>query len=276
MSNSLGEQVKKLIAHSEAKDWEQCSQLASAVEIELLKTGILFPDKQRALAEQQYMVDLNTTKKILEIGALAAINVSEFQKFKDYYKKLSLWYFNDTVDTWAKSDKRAKIVCLYLLILLSEGEVTTFHSELEFLDKHLGSLEDDEFLSYPVKVDRWLMEGAYQNAWDLLESGLQIPEFDLLSQSLMDAIRDEIARNIELTYDHLPLSSLKALLFFDSEKVAEKYAGTRGWTVQDSVVHFPSRQQDAEGPEDAGTGTDNEYKLILRSLNYAKELETIV
>ena len=58
---------------------------------------------------------------------------------------------------------------LYLLLLLTKGDYAGFHSVLEGLEVELGSrgggLEGDRFLGYPVKLERWLMEGSYDRVW---------------------------------------------------------------------------------------------------------------
>jgi len=171
-------------------------------------------------------------------------------------------------------------------VLRSDGDVTKFHSELEYLDRHIPNLEDDELLSYPIKVDRWLMEGLYQRAWELLNAGLNIPEFDVFNKTLMNAIRDEIAHSTEMAYQELPLTSIKTLLFLENEKDVQTVADDRGWTVANSIVSF---NQDDDDDEDDGIddGFDNDaldfnknvkdnLKVIDNTLDYAINLETIV
>lgn len=88
-------------------------------------------------------------------------------------------------------------------MLRSDGDGTRFHSELEYLDRHIPHSEDNELLSCPIKADRWLMEGLYQRAWELLNAGLNIPEFDVFNKTLMNTIRDEIAHSTEMAYQWL-------------------------------------------------------------------------
>ena len=84
----------------------------------------------------------------------------------------------------------------------------------------------------------------------------------------MNAIREEIARNTEIAYKVLPLSSIKALLFFNSEKESEKFALERGWNVVNGSVIFE---------EEASTVSREEKpSLIEKTLDYAISLETIV
>ena len=59
---------------------------------------------------------------------------------------------------------------LYLLLLLTKGDYAGFHTELEGLEVEMGGargagLEQDKYIGYPVKLERWLMEGSYDRVW---------------------------------------------------------------------------------------------------------------
>lgn len=65
---------------------------------------------------------------------------------------------------------------LYLLLLLTQGRYSEFHSELETLGTRAkegggaGEIEGDRFLGYPIKLERWLMEGSYDRVWKAMKS----------------------------------------------------------------------------------------------------------
>ena len=57
---------------------------------------------------------------------------------------------------------------LYLLLLLTKGDYAGFHTVLEGLEIEeagKGGLDGDEYIQYPVKLERWLMEGSYDRVW---------------------------------------------------------------------------------------------------------------
>lgn len=112
------------------------------------------------------------------------------------------------------------------------------------------------------------MEGSYRKAFDLLEFGSKVSEFDVFTETLTNAIREEIARNTEMAYERLPLISVNALLFFNNEKESEKFALERGWKVEHGSVIFQE--------EDVAEMEVDKPSLIEKSLNYAINLETIV
>ncbi|KAG0660320.1 regulatory particle non-ATPase [Maudiozyma exigua] len=281
---ALGDLVKTLNAAFESKDYESCEKIIPAVKLELIKNKIFLPDFTNT--NEQYINDLNITKRILEIGALTNIFLSRNEAFENDFTQLRTFYFCKN-EKLANSENKSKIICLYLLVLRSDGDVTKFHSELEYLDRHIPNLEDDKLLSYPIKVDRWLMEGLYQRAWELLDAGLNIPEFDVFNMTLMTAIRDEIAHSTEMAYQELPLSSIKTLLFLDNEKDVETVADDRGWTVSNGIVKFNQEDEDDEDEDDIDDGFENDgldfnktardrLKVIDNTLDYAISLETIV
>ncbi|CAL9728525.1 26S proteasome regulatory subunit Rpn12p [Monosporozyma unispora] len=285
-SVALPDLVKSLSVAFNAKDYESCEKLLGPTKVELIKHSLLVPDLQKSNLSESYINDLNITKNILEIGALSSIYLSKFDIYQNYFTQLRQFYFND-IKELNESNNKSKLISLYLLILLSQGDVTKFHSELEYLDKHIKDLENDELLSYPIKVDRWLMEGSYQKAWNLLEVGSAVPELDVFSKTLMDAIRDEVALSTELAYENLPLINIKTLLFFNTEKNAEAFALERGWEITNSIVYFHNKerlnneavQEDLEEQDENANMTGNklaQFKLIKKTMDYAINIETIV
>lgn len=257
--------MKSLCVAFESKDFDSCEKLLTPIKIDLIKHDLLLPDLQSE--NEAYINDLNVSKMFLEIGALVNIYRLDFDAFKSYFVQVRVYYFGNN-SKLSESENKSKLISLYLLVLLSEGEITKFHSELEYLGKHVSNLEEDELLSYPTKVEKWLMEGSYQKACDLLESKSKIPEFDIFTETLMNAIRDEIARNAEIAYKILPLTNIKALLFFNSEKESEKFALERGWKIVNGSVIFEEEENTDQKKET--------QSIIERSLDYAISLETIV
>ncbi|CAR24622.1 PCI domain-containing protein [Lachancea thermotolerans] len=263
---TLLELVKSLNTAFVNGDNSSCQKLLSPVKIELIKSHLLVPDFSKAQENERYLEDLNVAKRVLEIGALCSLRNADFEAYENFFSQLRVFYFSG-IPRLAESENKSKLISLYLLLLLSQGDVTKFHSELEFLGKRLGSLEEDAFLSYPIKVEKWLMEGSYQRAWDLLKSESKIEEFNVFTQTLMDAIREEIGRNTELAYHKLPLFNVKALLFFESEKDTEQFALARGWKVSGGCIVFD---------EEEVADDHHQTSIVEKALDYAINLESIV
>lgn len=262
---SLLDMMKSLCVAFGSQDYTNCQKLLGPIKTELIKNNLLIPDLQSK--NEAYINDLAIANKFLEIGALVSIYTLDFEAFQNFFVQARVYYFCSNPKL-SESENKSKLISLYLLVLLSKGEITKFHSQLEYLSRNIGNLEEDELLSYPINVEKRLMEGSYRKAFDLLSSSSKIPEFDVFTGTLMDAIREEIARNTEMAYDRLPLMSINALLFFDNEKESERFALERGWTVDHGSVYF--------GEEDSANVTVEEPTLIEKTLKYAINLEAIV
>ena len=75
---------------------------------------------------------------------------------------------------------------LYLLLLLTKGDYAGFHTVLEGLEIEVagkGDLDGDEYIQYPVKLERWLMEGSYDRVWGATKrEGAPSEEYGVFSE----------------------------------------------------------------------------------------------
>ena len=81
-----------------------------------------------------------------------------------------------------------------MLLLLTKGDYAGFHTLLEGLEVEAqgsGGLEGDQFLQYPVMLEQWLMEGAYDRVWSATKGeGVPSEEFGVFSEvGLSDSSR---------------------------------------------------------------------------------------
>jgi len=218
---------------------------------------------------------LATARSILEAGALLSIRSRDPESFVRYYSQLQPFYdFPGLQQT--PSRERSKITGLYLLLLLSQGDYAGFHTLLETLIVAEGSsgastVEDDQFIKYPIELERSLMEGSYDQVWRKT-NGRDVPgeEFALFSDILINTIRLEIASCAARSYPSLPIASAKNLLFLDSEGAVMEFASDQGWSLEEGRIHFP-------GLEDVKKAEEDEQKeVISHMVGYARELEMIV
>jgi len=138
-------------------------------------------------------------------------------------------------------------------------------------------VEGDRYLGYPIRLERWLMEGSYDRVWNAMKKG-EVPceEFGVFSDILTFQIRSEIASSSERAYPSLPLSSTKSLLFLDSEGAVIDFASSRGWIIRDGTIYFPSANAAQEAGEEAEQEKETSQMIIENTLGYARQLETIV
>ncbi|TVY85535.1 26S proteasome regulatory subunit rpn12, partial [Lachnellula suecica] len=216
-------------------------------------------------------------REVFEAGAFISIRDKDTDAFTRYVHQLTPFYELPADRLPGTKSERSKITGLYLLMLVTMGQYAAFHTELEGLELRTeGKVEDDRFLGYPIKIERWLMEGSYDLVWKAMASR-EVPseEYNVFSEILVNQVRHEISNCTELAYPSIPISSTKNLLFLDSEGAVISYAQHRGWIIKDGRIYFPKQALNAGGALAIGE-KDVSKKAIENTLGYARELETIV
>ncbi|KAK4244725.1 SAC3/GANP/Nin1/mts3/eIF-3 p25 family-domain-containing protein [Corynascus novoguineensis] len=254
--------------------YPETAALLSRAKLLLLKLDALTPPSSSSSPRPALLALARDT---YEQGALASIRARDPAAFTRYVSQLRPFY--ELLPAHEGEDERNKIIGLYLLLLLTQGLYGEFHSELEALSMTTAAagggvdVEGDRYLGYPIRLERWLMEGSYDRVWKAMKKG-EVPceEFGVFSEILTSQIRSEIASSSERAYPSLPLSSTKSLLFLDSEGAVVEFARSRGWTVKDGQIFFPSAQETGEEEQEK----EMSQMVIENTLGYARQLETIV
>jgi len=216
-------------------------------------------------------------RSIYEQGALSSIRAKDPAGFTRYMEQLVPFYELPANILPPTPSERSKVTGLYLLLLLTQGRYGEFHSELESLMGSGVDVEGDRYLGYPIRLERWLMEGSYDRVWKAMKQG-EVPgeEFGVFSEILTIQIRNEIASSSERAYPSLPLSSTKSLLFLESEGAVVEFAKERGWVIRDATIYFPSTGVVQEAIDEIEQDKDTSKMIIENALGYARQLETIV
>lgn len=266
-------------------DYDQTGRILPQIKLELAKAGLMIP--QRSSSKD----DLMAARHVLELGALAAIHRRDEDEMNRLIAQIRPFYASDL--GLAPSKNENKLLALYLLLLVSKNEIAEFHTELEALE--ILNPESDEFLAYPIRLERWLMEGSYDKVWRAITQESEFPssEFAILAESLIYAVRAEIAACMEQAYESLPLSNARHLLFFATEQdMADFVAQQPGWTLIKSKIHFakedkvPASNEIDISADDAHTVHHTQLsvvdernvseRLIANMLGYAQQIETII
>lgn len=147
-----------------AHSFADSAPLLSKAKIILLKLHALTPRPTTPPSV------LNAAREVFEAGALLSIRAKDPAAFTRYVHQLTPFY--EQASPASGSSEKSKITGLYLLLLLTQGDYAGFHTELEGLERRLpsGRVEDDRFLGYPIKLERWLMEGSYDLVWKAMAS----------------------------------------------------------------------------------------------------------
>ncbi|KAL4810128.1 SAC3/GANP/Nin1/mts3/eIF-3 p25 family-domain-containing protein [Aspergillus unguis] len=280
MASELQSLLKELNTAVTRKQFDTANTLLSRAKRTLLLKNALIPTPSTPSDL------LPLARETLELGALSAIRQTDAPTFIRYYQQLQPFYDLERdsssaklVESKSSPSQRSKITGLYLLLLLSSGDGTSFHTVLEGLVEEASlkekSVEDDPFIKYPVDLERNLMEGSYDKVWRETNSE-RVPseDFALFSNVLVGTIRSEIADCSERAYPSLPISNAKNLLFLESEGAVMEFAQQRGWTLRDGRIYFPVEPESATRSEKdilVASGS-----IIENAIGYARELETIV
>ncbi|KAK5653517.1 hypothetical protein OQA88_8776 [Cercophora sp. LCS_1] len=254
-----------------ARDFTTSQTLLSKAKLLLLQLNALAPTPTTPASH------LALARDVYEQGALASIRAKNPDSFTRYVAQLAPLYALPASVLPPTPSERPKVTGLSLLLLLTQGNYGEFHSELEALSTAGIDIEGDRYLGYPIRLERWLMEGSYDRVWNAMKKG-EVPceEFGMFSDILTYQIRSEIASSSERAYPSLPLSSTKSLLFLESEGAVIEFARSRGWIVKDGHIYFPSANAVQEAGEEAEQEKETSQMIIENTLGYARQLETIV
>jgi 26S proteasome regulatory subunit N12 len=146
--------------------YQDSLSLLSKAKITLLKLHALTPQPATSSSI------LHAAREIFEAGALLSIRAKDPDAFTRYVHQLTPFYELPAERLSPANSEKNKITGLYLLLLLTQGNYSGFHTELEGLElrQEGGLVEDDRFLGYPIKLERWLMEGSYDLVWKAMAS----------------------------------------------------------------------------------------------------------
>lgn len=260
-------------------DYQGCQQLLAPIKLELVKHDLLVPLPSNTTDKNQ-INDLRIAQRILEIGALSSLLTNNYSGFENYFAQLRPFYSNPKLHNLQKvhiNTDITKIISLYLLYLLSQGLISKFHVELEVIyNSSQYDAQQDKYLQFPINLESNLMEGNYIKIWKLLKEEKNLPcqEYTHFVDTLINALRFEIAKSLEKTYDSIPISNCKNLLYLPQElsdanfeKALKETYQVDNWKFEDGVIYFTKNENE--------TNVDNQ-SVIKNLLGYAEQIESIV
>lgn len=166
----LTQLLTQLKSQSTTLSYTDAATLLSRAKLLLLKLSALSPSNP-----PQPTPILALARETYEQGALYSIRARDPDAFTRYVTQLAPFYELPAAVLPPNLAERNKVTGLYLLLLLTQGRYAEFHSELESLSTREGGggsvdVEGDRFLGYPIRLERWLMEGSYDRVWKAMKS----------------------------------------------------------------------------------------------------------
>ena len=212
-------------------------------------------------------------RDVLEIGALWSIEKEDIKLFERYMSQLKSYYF-DYKNILKESMYTYNLLGLNLLNLLAQNRLAEFHTELELLpvEKFADEKVSNVYISYPVSLEQYLMEGSYHKVF-LSKDSLPAPNYRFFVNVLMETIREEIAACAETAYDKIAVAEAAKVLGLDTQEQLDEFQGKKKWMLEENGQFFVFNSGDKQ-TEDVHFIKSG--PLILQTLNYAKELEKIV
>merc|ERR1712227_175420 len=243
---------------------DKCGELLVKLKVGLTNLAFLPATEDSSASKQELLV----ARDILEIGAQWAIACKDIDAFERYMAQLKCYYL-DYKDDLPESAYKFQLLGLNLLRLLAQNKLADFHTELELLPSN-ELLHQNVYIKHPVSIEQYLMEGSYNKVF-LARCNVPAESYNFFIDILLNTIRDEIAGCIEKAYERLNFNEAKRMLFFESQAPMKAYADERGWSLKpDQFFHFTQEEKHR----------DNEVipaqDLVLRTIEYARELEMIV
>mmetsp|Transcript_43083 Transcript_43083/g.31077 ORF Transcript_43083/g.31077 Transcript_43083/m.31077 type:complete len:140 (+) Transcript_43083:422-841(+) len=132
---------------------------------------------------------------------------------------------------------------------------------------------DNIFIKVPVNLETYFVQGSYNR---ILNSQQNVPlmAYHFFIDRFVDAIRYEIARSAERSYDSLKIKDMNNMFMIDNESELREFIqsnnmkeGIEWRTVNDRVEFGRERKEINEIPA---------MKMINLSLDYATELNRII
>lgn len=186
--------LSQLKSQSSTLSYTDAAPLLSKAKLQLLKLNALSPSPATINGTQQQPPQsvLALARETYEQGALYSIRARDPEAFTRYVAQLAPFYELPASVLPPSLAERNRVTGLYLLLLLTQGRYAEFHSELESLAAREGGgatadVEGDRFLGYPIRLERWLMEGSYDRVWKAMKSR-EVPseEFAVFSEVSRD------------------------------------------------------------------------------------------
>ncbi|KAG0683549.1 regulatory particle non-ATPase [Pichia californica] len=296
---SLETLTTKLTENFSKEDYESCYKLLTPIKIQLIEHNLLVPSNQSNINPN----DLIITRAILEIGALVSINLLKMQEFSNFITQLKPFYELKLLNKEEfKSNEKNKLLSLYLLLLLTRDDLALFHIELESFKNfnlNIDDLENDEFLSIPIKFEKWIIDGDFNKIFEILSlsssssssssssktaitttttKNQKFPckEFNLFENELLNSIRINIATNLEKVYKNLPIENFKLILFLKEISETYEYIENFNWTLNNGIVDFTKKNFKIDEENNIIDEINDEKTIIKNSLIYATEMESII
>lgn len=210
--------------------------------------------------------DIALARDVYELATLLSVKEEDEVSFERHVAQVKTYYV-DFADVIEESSRQNLILGLNLLRLMAQNRIAELHTELELI---APSARNDKYISYPLRLENYLMEGSYSKMRD---EKIAAPDgcFNWFVDMLMVTVREEIAACSERAYKSLSVEGAKRMLSIPSDEQVVAFCEEKGWRVEGDRILFAEMEEGAGAIEQVRS-----EDFISRSLLYARELEQII
>jgi len=227
------------------------------------------PPSPHPIIPEEFLI----AREILEIEMEKYLNARDTKNFELAYLKIKQFYF-DYKGILAKSERMLYFVGLYLLHLLANNKTTDFCTELELLD---AADLNSPYVKISRDLETCIMEGNYKHIQNIKSESMNLPHYNDYLEKFDSAIRFQIARSSEKSYDSLSLNDAVALLMLNNVQelndfikydIARQEAREIDWQISyDRVYFIPINRDKMSIPASS---------IIEDTITLATEIEKII
>jgi len=255
------------------KSWSngKLDEVGSQLEsLKLALTEIAFlPTDETENADAK---DLFIAREILEIGVEYSVACEDVNAFERYMAMLKTYYM-DYADKLEESPKKYELLGLNLLRLLSQNETAKFHTEIELLDPL--TIQENPYISCPVKLEQDIMEGSYKKVIDFTYN-VPAKTYNFFMSILLITIREEIAKSMEAAYEEMSAKECEKMLNLKKPDEAKQFFAKKGWTIDNrKMIRFQDLETDEKKIQIQDMDVPSK-ELAQMAIGYAREMEQIV
>lgn len=212
-------------------------------------------------------------REILELEIERHLTKKDGKNFELSYQKIKQLYF-DYKDVLPKSDKMQYFVGLYLLHLLANNRTTEFCTELELLD--VSDLNNN-YIKISRDLETCIMEGNYKHIFIIKSQSNNLPHYNYYLEKFDDAIKFQIARSAEKSYDSLTINDALSLLMLNNINELQNFIKYETETIEsreidwkivnDRIYFTPINKEKMSIPS---------HRIIEESVTMGVEMEKII
>jgi 26S proteasome regulatory subunit N12 len=253
--------------HHSSSEKEKLDILKS-LKLIMLGFKTLPPSKEAMDATEYYLA-----REILELEMGKYLDSQDERNFELAYLKIKQFYF-DYSNSFTRSDKMLYFVGLYLLHLLANNRTTEFCTELESLD--FSSL-NDSWVRVSRDLETCIMEGNYKHIFSIKSQVQNQPHYNYYLKKFDEAIKFQIARSAEKSYESLRLQDALDLLMLQSQNELFNFIQNETdkleereieWKIiNDRLVFHPINKEKMSIPS---------HRVIDNTVKMGAELEKII